>query len=67
MAKRRSWDGDHPRKPSRAIDPRDVPAIKKRIRDGEFLNRIASDYDVNPGRISEIKNGWKHADIPAAE
>lgn len=67
MAKRKSWEGDHPRKPSRAIDPRDVPVIKKRIRNGEFLNRIASDYDVNPGRISEIKNGCRYAGISAAE
>jgi len=66
MAKRKTRDGESPRKPSRPIDPRDVPIIKKRIRDGEFLNRIAADFDVNPGRISEIKNGWLHADIPAA-
>ncbi|WP_439574171.1 hypothetical protein [Phreatobacter sp.] len=40
--------------------------IKKRIREGEFLNRIAADYDVNPGRVSEIKNGHRYGDIPAA-
>lgn len=54
------------RLPSRRIKPSDVPFIKKRIREGEFLNRIAADYDVNPGRISEIKTGQKFADIPPA-
>lgn len=54
------------RPPSYRITPRDVPVIKKRISDGEFLNRIAADYDVNPGRISEIKSGKRFGDIPAA-
>lgn len=54
------------RKPSYRIQPSDVPFIKKRIREGEFQNRIAADYDVNPGRISEIKKGRKFAEIPAA-
>ena len=52
--------------PSYCIQPADVPIIKKRIREGEFLNRIAADYDVNPGRISEIKKGDRFADIPPA-
>jgi hypothetical protein len=52
-----------PRKPSYRIKPIDVPTIKKRIRQGEFLNRIAADYDVNPGRISEIKSGKRFGDI----
>jgi hypothetical protein len=55
------------RRPSRIINPRDVPIIKKRIRNGEFLNRIAADYDVNPGRISEIKTGHRFKEIPAAQ
>lgn len=54
------------RLPSRRIHPSEVPLIKKRINQGEFLNRIAADYDVNPGRISEIKTGFKFADIPPA-
>lgn len=54
------------RRPSRKISPSDVPRIKWRILNGEFLNRIAADYDVNPGRISEIKTGKRFADIPAA-
>lgn len=43
-----------------------VPTIKKRIMSGEFLNRIAADYDVNPGRISEIKTGKLFPEIAAA-
>ena len=54
------------RTPSYCIKPTDVPIIKKRIREGEFLNRIAADYDVNPGRIAEIKKGHRFADIPPA-
>jgi len=52
--------------PSYHIKPTDVPLIKKRILQGEFLNRIAADYDVNPGRISEIKKGHRFPDIPPA-
>lgn len=58
--------GGHRRGPSYRIQPSDVPIIKKRIREGDFLNRIAADYDVNPGRIAEIKKGHKFASIPAA-
>lgn len=54
------------RVPSYRIKPTDVPIIKKRIRLGDFVNRIAADYDVNPGRISEIKKGYKFAEIPPA-
>lgn len=55
------------RAPSYRISPKDVPIIKKRIRLGEFLNRIAADYDVNHGRIAEIKKGHRYAEIPAAD
>ena len=58
--------GGSGRAPSYRISPKDVPLIKKRIRMGEFLNRIAADYDVNPGRISEIKSGHRYAEIPLA-
>ena len=34
---------------------RPVVTIWVRIFRGEFLNRIAADYDVNPGRVAEIK------------
>jgi hypothetical protein len=35
----------------------DAVAIWRRILSGEFQHRIAADYDVNPGRIAEIKRG----------
>jgi hypothetical protein len=54
------------RVPSYRIKSADFPIIKKRILSGEFLNRIAADYDVNPERIAEIKKGYRFADIPAA-
>jgi hypothetical protein len=61
-----SESGGGRREPSYRIKPTDVPIIKKRIAIGDFLNRIAADYDVNPGRISEIKKGRRFANIPAA-
>ena len=54
------------RRPSKPIRIEDVPRIKRRILDGEFLNRIAADYDVNPGRISEIKTGLRFQEVPPA-
>ena len=55
------------RAPSRILTPREAAIIKKRIQLGDFLNRIAADYDVNPGRISEIKTGKRFAEVlPAA-
>lgn len=57
---------DGARRPSKRINPNDVPIIKKRILMGEFLNRIAADFDVSPGRISEIKTGHKFPLIPPA-
>lgn len=54
------------RKPSYRIQPKDVPIIKKLILQGVYLNRIAADFDVNPGRIAEIKKGRRFAEIPPA-
>lgn len=54
------------RRPSRKLTPAEAAIIKMRIQMGEFLNRIAADFDVNPGRISEIKTGKRFADIPPA-
>ncbi|WP_322994244.1 hypothetical protein [Castellaniella sp.] len=47
------------RDPSRSLTFEDAVCIWPRIWQGEFQNRIAADYDVNPGRISEIKTGQK--------
>jgi len=43
------------RQPSRRLTFEDAVEIWLRILRGEFLNRIAADYDVNPGRVAEIK------------
>ncbi len=48
---------EHVRTPSKKLTYSDAVAIWKRIKRGEFQNRIAADFDVNPGRISEIKKG----------
>ncbi len=45
------------RNPSRQLTWQDVAEIKKLLSEGHFQNRIAAKYDVNPGRISEIKTG----------
>lgn len=58
--------GGEGRNPSYRIKPSDVPMIKKRILQGDFVHRIAADFDVNPGRISEIKTGRRYAEIAAA-
>lgn len=45
------------RRPSKHISAKQLPEIWARIKNGEFLNRIAAHFDVNPGRIAEIKKG----------
>ena len=55
------------RRPSRRIPEEAIPIITNRIRRGEFLNRIAADYDVNPGRISEIKTKMVLGEVAAAK
>lgn len=54
------------RKPSRKLTFKDAVEIQRRLKKGEFQNRIAADYDVNPGRISEIKTGKAFPDSAAA-
>lgn len=54
------------RPPSKRLTIADASVIKRRILNGEFLNRIAADFDVNPGRISEIKNGKRFRHVPPA-
>jgi len=51
-----------PQEPSRKLKESDIIEIKKRLQKKEFQHRIAADYDVNPGRISEINTGktWQH-------
>lgn len=54
----------NPRRPSRRLTEADAIVILSRVYQGEFQNRIAADYDVNPGRISEIKKGKRFPDVP---
>lgn len=42
------------RKPSYRLTFYDAVEIWIRVWNGEFQNRIAADYDVNPGRISDV-------------
>lgn len=42
------------RRPSYRLTFEDAVQIWKRVWAGEFQHRIAADYDVNPGRISEV-------------
>lgn len=44
----------------------DVAKIKRRLLRGELQHRIAADYDINPGRISEINTGQRFSNIPPA-
>jgi len=48
------------RRPSRRLSFEDAVEIQRRLRTGEFVHRIAADFDVNPGRVSEIRHGFKH-------
>lgn len=43
-----------PRTPSPRLTFEDAVAIWPRHWNGEFQNRIASDFDVNPGRVNEV-------------
>lgn len=54
------------RKPSTKLSFKDAVEIQKRLKRGEFQNRIAADFDVNPGRISEVKTGKLHPGSDAA-
>lgn len=50
----------------RELTKADVALIKRRLIRGELQHRIAADYDINPGRISEINTGQRFSDIPPA-
>lgn len=53
------------RRPSRRLSFEDAVKVWPRIWRGEFLNRIAADLDVNPGRIAEIKKKRRFPDSEA--
>ena len=48
------------------LTPKDVSVIKARILLGDFQHRIAADYDLNQGRISEIAKGKRFGHVPPA-
>lgn len=50
----------HVRRPCRKLTFEEAVQIQIRIMNGEFYSRIMLDYDVNQGRISEVKTGKLH-------
>ena len=48
-------------KPSRSLTFKDAIKVWHLYWKGEFQNRIAALFDVNPGRINEIIKGKLHA------
>jgi hypothetical protein len=53
-------DRNDTRQPSRRLSFDDAVEIHRRLKRGEFVNRIAAHFDVNPGRVSEIRKGALH-------
>ena len=51
------------RRPSRRITDEDAKIIKDRLRRGDMQSRIAADFDVNIGRISEINTDKTFAHV----
>ncbi|MDQ0997759.1 hypothetical protein QFZ34_002941 [Phyllobacterium ifriqiyense] len=47
-------------KPSYKLTFEDAVVIWLRYLDGEFQNRIAANFDVNPGRVNEILKERAH-------
>lgn len=54
------------RKASAKLTKQDAAVVKKLLIEGWFQNRIAALFDVNPGRISEIRTGKTFADVAPA-
>ncbi len=50
----------HVRRPSRQLTFEDAVLVWFRHWNGEFQNRIAAHFDVNPGRINEILKERRH-------
>ncbi len=48
------------RMPSRRLTFEDAVEIWIRHWSGEFQNRIAAHFDVNPGRVNEVLKGQRH-------
>ncbi len=54
------------RKPSYRLTFEDAVTVWKRYWSGEFQNRIAADFDTNPGRVNDVIKGRKHPGSEAA-
>ena len=50
------------RRPSRRLSFEDAVTIWFRHWEGEFQNRIAAHFDVNPGRVNEVLKQHLHPD-----
>lgn len=48
------------RKPSYRLTFNDAVRVWKMHWDGWFQNRIAAEFDVNPGRVNEVLKEHKH-------
>lgn len=48
------------KKPSYRLTFHDAVRVWKMHWDGWFQNRIAAEFDVNPGRVNEVLKGHKH-------
>lgn len=48
------------RNPSHRLTFQEAIDVWRRAMAGEFQNRIAAHYDVNPGRINEVLKEQKH-------
>lgn len=53
-------------RPSRRLTFEDAVTIWFRHWSGEFQNRIAAAFDVNPGRVNEVLKGRKHPESRSA-
>ncbi|WBU52770.1 hypothetical protein [Paracoccus sp. SCSIO 75233] len=54
------------RQPSYKLTFEDAVQIWKRYLNGEFQNRIAASFDVNPGRVNEVLKGRTFPESEAA-
>lgn len=48
------------RTPSYRLTFEDAKEVWRRFWSGEFQNRIAAAFDVNPARVNEVLKGRKH-------
>lgn len=51
---------DDQKKPSYRLTFQDAVEVWMRHWAGEFQNRIAARFDVNPGRVNEVLKGTRH-------